>query len=188
MSQVEWVPKRFGKNVLDASILMVLAFQLKSSGQSSIYPKNEYSQARWEGPWLPRQGLFIDWAPDKSSRQSDLAMCSVQPQDMQSTGSLLWEPLASISFQLGQSGARAASWDQGLIPPRMVAHLEAVFVDHLPMEGIWELVTSKPLTTSLLPFPQQNVKRLRCERLSCTLRSLACQPCCVLYRTVREHR
>lgn len=136
MSQVEWVPKRFGKNVLDASILMVLAFQLKSSCQSSIYPKNEYSQARWEGPWLPRQGLFIDWAPDKSSRQSDLAMCSVQPQDMQSTGSLLWEPLASISFQLGQSGARAASWDQGLIPPHMVAHPEAVFVDHLPMEGV----------------------------------------------------
>lgn len=144
------------------------------------------AKAHWEGPWLPRQGLFIDWAPDKSSRQSDLAVrCSVQPQDMQSTGSLLLEPLSRISFQ---SGARAASWDQGLVPLHMVAHLEAVFVDHLPMEGVWELVTSKPLITSLLPFPQQDVKRLRCEHLSCTPRSLACQPCCVLYRTVREHR
>lgn len=146
------------------------------------------AKAHWEAPRLPRQGLFIDWAPDKSSRQSDLAVrCSVQPQDMQSTGSLLWEPLARISFQLGQSGARAASWDQGLVPPHMVTHPEAVFVDNLSMESIWELVTSKPLTSSLLPFPQQDVKRLRCEHLSCTLRSLACQPCCVLYRTVREH-
>lgn len=70
---------------------------------------------------------------------------------MQSTESLLWKPFARISFQLGQSGARAASWDQGLVPPHTVAHTEAVFVDHLPMEGIWELVTSKHLTSSLLP-------------------------------------
>lgn len=70
---------------------------------------------------------------------------------MQSPGSLLWEPFARISSQLGQYGARAASWDQGLVPPHMVAHPEAVFVDHLPIEGVWRLVISKPLTSSLLP-------------------------------------
>lgn len=58
MSQVEWVPKRFGKNVLDASILVILAFQLKSSAHSSIYPKIEYSQGSLVGTLAGKAGFI----------------------------------------------------------------------------------------------------------------------------------
>lgn len=71
----------------------------------------------------------------------------------------------------------------------MVTHMVALFVDHLPM-GVQELVTSKSITSYLLPsLTQQDAESSGVNPSGVSpcithTEDLACQPSCVLCRPV----
>lgn len=130
---------------------MIPALHLGSYRHSSMPPMSIASDL-WEGPWLARQHVFMDWTPDKSPQQRDSADAAYHTQGMQSTCSLfLKKPFTQKSApSWGSLELRFHPGTRTMYLLHMVTPIGAMFVDHLPTE-VQELVTSKSFTSYLLP-------------------------------------